>query len=279
MTEPSPPAAYLHGTDPDEQGRLSALNDLLNSACLRELALRGGEKVLDVGCGLAQLTRALARSAGPSGRVVGVEASPAQLAEARRQAGRDGEDNLVELRAGDALGLPLAAGEWGSFDVVHARFLLEHVRDPLGVVRQMVAAARPGGRLVLADDDHDVLRLWPEPPGVGAAWHAYVRTYDRLGNDPYVGRRLVALLHAAGAEPVRCNGVFFGACAGQPAFAPLVANLAGILRGARPAVLGHDLLGADEFDSALAALAAWGLRPDAAFWYALCWAEGRKPGG
>src|ERR671937_2329654 len=100
MAAPRRQSGYIHGTDPAEQGRLSALNDLINSACLRELALAGGEKVLDVGCGLAQLTRRMARAAGPSGRVLGVDASPEQLAEAARQAREDGEGGLVELRQG-----------------------------------------------------------------------------------------------------------------------------------------------------------------------------------
>src|SRR3989441_4830934 len=56
---------YLHGTCPHEQQRLAKLNDILNEASLREIELKGGEKILDVGCGLAQLTRALARKAGP----------------------------------------------------------------------------------------------------------------------------------------------------------------------------------------------------------------------
>jgi cyclopropane fatty-acyl-phospholipid synthase-like methyltransferase len=49
---------YIHGTHPDEQARLSLLNDLLNRGSLRELQLQGGERVLDVGCGLGQLARA-----------------------------------------------------------------------------------------------------------------------------------------------------------------------------------------------------------------------------
>jgi SAM-dependent methyltransferase len=270
-------AAYIHGTSPGEQARLAALNDLLEDACLRQLGLSGGEKVLDIGCGLGQFSRAMARCLGPGGRVLGVERSPEQLAEARRRAEEAGEGGLVELRAGDALALPLGAGERGSVDVAHARFVLEHVRDPLAVVRGMVAAVRPGGRVVLADDDHDVLRLWPEPAGFGALWQAYVRSYDRLGNDPYVGRRLVALLHDAGAQPRYNTWIFFGACAGQPAFAPLVTNLANILAGASATIVSLDLLPQKSVTDALAALHAWGSRPESALWYAVCWAEGVRP--
>ena len=58
----------------------------------------------------------------------------------------------------------------GRFDLVHTRFLLEHVPDPLAIVREMVAAARPGGRIVLIDDDHDLLRFWPDCPEADRAW-------------------------------------------------------------------------------------------------------------
>jgi ubiquinone/menaquinone biosynthesis C-methylase UbiE len=268
---------YIHGSAPDEQRRLSRLNDLLNETSLRELGLRGGERILDVGSGIAQFTRAMARAAGPTGRVIGIERDAAQLEEARRQAAYAGEANLVELRPGDALDLPLQAAEWGSFDLVHARYLLEHLADPLAVVRTMVRAARPGGRIVLADDDHDILRLWPEPPGLMLLWQAYIRSYDRLGTDPYVGRRLVSLLHDAGAVPTRNNWVFFGGCAGTSAFADVVENLARILLGARDVILVTSHLLDQTFDQAIEALNDWSTRADAAFWFAMCWAEGCKP--
>jgi ubiquinone/menaquinone biosynthesis C-methylase UbiE len=269
---------YIHGTSADEQRRLSALNAYINENCLRELGLCAGEKILDVGCGLGQFTRAMARVVGPSGRVVGVEKDEAQLAEAQRQAIVDGEEGLIDLRAGDASELPLSASGWGSFDVAHARFVLEHVNDPLGVVKQMVRAVRPGGRVVLADDDHDVLRLCPEPPGFRQLWEAYMRTYDRLGNDPYVGRRLVSLLHEAQAKPTRNNWVFFGSCAGHALFKPLVGNLANILRGARETILRFCLFEAEQFDQTLTHLDEWGGRPDAALWFSICWAEGEVMG-
>lgn len=266
---------YIHGSGAEEEARLSLLNDLLNGACLRELAIRPGEAVLDVGSGLGQLTRAMARAAGRP--VVGVERSAGQLERARALAAEAGEAALLDLRAGDARDLPLSPGERGRFDLAHARFVLEHVPDPERVVAGMVQAVRPGGRIVLCDDDHDVLRLHPEPPGLMAVWRAFVETYRALGNDPVVGRRLAALLHGAGARPRRATFVFFGACAGDPAFPGFAANLAANLAGARDAIAATRLVSAADVDRAVAAVSAFGGRPDAAIWYAMPWVEAVRP--
>ena len=270
------PSAYIHGTAPEEQKRLTILNELLNRASLRELGLEGGERVVDFGCGLAQLTRAMARAAGS--RAVGIERSPEQIAEALRQARDAGEEGLLDLRVGEVEAPPLEPAEWGTFDVAHARFVLEHVPDPLAVVRNMVRAVRPGGRVVLADDDHDVLRLWPEPPGLTAAWSAYVRTYERAGRDPYVGRHLVELMHQAGAEPRRNTWIFFGSCSGEPSFPAFVENLARILEGAGAEIVATGEIGPTDLDAAVAAVRTFGARPDAAFWFAMPWAEGVRRG-
>jgi SAM-dependent methyltransferase len=274
MSEP----IYLHGVAPDEQERLARLNDWLNSGSLAELRLAPGERVVDFGSGLGQLARAMARAVGPAGRVVGIERSAEQLARARELARAAGEDDLVELRAGDVLAPPLAAGEWGTFDVAHARFVLEHVADPLAVVRQMVGAVRPGGRIVVEDDDHDLMRLWPEAPGFRALWDAYVRLVHCNGNDPFVGRRLPALLHEAGAAPRRSALLFFGGCAGSWELSTMVENIVGIFEGVRARLLEASLLDEADYRAALAALRAWGERPDAALWYAVLWAEGVRPG-
>ncbi len=265
---------YVHGTAPEEQRRLAVLNDLLNESSLRALDLRGGERVIDLGAGLGQLARAIARAVGPTGRVLGIERSAEQIAEARRLARADGEERLLELRHGDVMELELEAGDWGSFDVAHARFILEHVPDPLRVVRAMARAVRIGGRIVLEDDDHDVMRLWPEPPGLAALWRAYIHGYQRNGNDPYVGRKLVALLHAAGVAPARNAWLFFGGCAGDGRLDLFVRNLCGLLEGAREEILKGGELDGTGFDTGIAAIRAWGERPDAAFWFARCWAEG-----
>lgn len=270
---------YLHGTHPEEQQRLSRLNGLLNAHSIRAIALEGGERVLDVGSGLGQFSRMLARAAGTQGTVVGVEQDPDQLAEAHRQAGEDGEETLVEFRRGDAADLPLEDDEWGTFDVAHARFVLEHVTDPLSVVRSMARAVRPGGRVVLEDDDHEVLRLVPEPPDVMDVWRAYYMTYRCQGKDPYVGRNLIALMHEAGLRPRSNDCLFFGSTVGSPDFDSMVDNFIHIIGGARKAMVSFDLADDEKIERGLRAFDQWRRLPNAAMWYTTSWAEAVRPGG
>ncbi len=264
---------YIHGTDPEEQERLTLLNTvLLNEACLKELSLSGGEKILDVGSGLGQFSRAMARAAGRT--VIGVERSDEQIAEAVRQASKDGEKDLVEFRKGDARSLPLRDDERGTFDLAVTRFVLEHVPDPLNVVKEMVRAVKPGGRVVLADDNHDILRVYPEIPGFADLWKAYMKTYSALGNDPDVGRKLVSLLHDSGARPVRNTWIFFGSCSGENRFDIYVDNLIGVIDGAKEEVVRQGLFEEKKFTDIIASFEDWRERPDAALWYAVSWAEG-----
>ena len=252
------------------------MNDLLNESALRELALRGGEKIVDFGCATGRMSLAMAPAAGPDGKVIGIEVSAEQIAEARRFAAGQTEGTRFEIRQGDALAPPIRDEEWGTFDVVHSRFLLEHLPDPLAAVRVMARAVRPGGRVILADDDHDLLRLSPEPPGFARLWGAYIKAFGHHGLDPFIGRRLVSLLHAAGLKPVRSTMMFFGGCAGNPRLRMSVDNLVGILRGARERIVETGMVSAAELEEITAEIDAWGNRPDAAFWYPLPWAEATR---
>jgi len=267
---------YIHGYSADEMVRLTRMQDILNTAELAALDLGGVRRLLDVGAGLGQMARALARALEPGGKVVGVERDGRQIAAARRQADDAGEAGLVEFRAGDATALPLGDGERGSFDLAHARFLLEHVRDPAAVVAEMVAAVRPGGRVVLVDDDHELLTLWPECPMAARAWRIYWESYRDRGLDPLVGRRMAGLLRDAGARPTRVTTVFYGASHGMPLFDPVIDNLIGVMDGAADGLDRSGRLPRAEVDRAISALNEWRRSGAATLWYSLPLAEGVK---
>jgi len=266
---------YIHGSLEEEQRRLSLLNQLMNKVCLEKIALRGDEKILDMGSGLGQFDLAIAKSENFQGQILGIERDLQQLATAQKNLSATPFDH-IEFRQGNAFHPPLSEAEWGSFDVAHTRFLLEHLPQPEKVVQQMYQAIRPGGRVVVVDEDHDIFRVWPEAPGFRDLWLAYVRSYERLGNDPFIGRRLVSLLHQAGCRDIRNTFLFFGSCAHDPHFQLFMDNFIGLIVGAKELMLQQGLLTDYTYRESLDQLQKWRKLPDAAIWFAMSYAEGVK---
>jgi len=127
----------------------------------REAGIAGGGSAIDVACGSGKLTAELARTAGPAGRVVGLDFSAQMLDVARR------EHPGLEFLEGDALHLPF---DDGSFDASTIAFGLRNLSDPVRGLREMVRVLRVGGTAV-------VLEFVRPPRGViGSAYRLYLRT-------------------------------------------------------------------------------------------------------
>ena len=256
---------YLHGSSAQEQERLALMNRILNARCLDVVAPAAGERVLELGAGTGIFAADLAAAVAP-GEVVAVERDEAQWRAARERAA---SVPGLDVRRGDAYDPPLAEGEWGTFDLAHARFLLEHLTRPERAVEVMLRAVRPGGRIVLVDDDHSLMRFHPDPGGMAGLWDDYALQYAALGQDAFVGRRLVALATAAGARVRATTQVNYGGAASEPGFAGLAENLAGVVATAREAMVASTPWTPEAFDGAMEAFLEWSRRPDAVIWYAL----------
>jgi ubiquinone/menaquinone biosynthesis C-methylase UbiE len=268
---------YIHGSKPEEQKRLSILNEIMNSRCIALMEFKGGERLIDIGSGLGQYTLDMARRVGNKGFCLGIERDTRQLEVANQNLSANSDVTWLEFRQGEVEKLPLKDKEINSFDIGHARFIFEHLPKPELAMLELVAAIKPGGRVVVEDDDHASMILHPEPPGFATLWNAYMRSYDRLGNDPYIGRRLVSLLYNAGLRNIRNNVVFFGDCAGSTTFESFVNNLIGVIETARTTMLSCNLIDERTMDEAFLQLRTWSQLPDAAMWYEIYWACGVKP--
>lgn len=170
-----------------------------NSAAYLLPHLRPGASLLDVGCGPGTLTVDLARRLAP-GAVVGIDLSASVVAEAEARAAEAAATN-VTFRVGDLRSSGL--GE-GSFDVVHAHQVLQHLRDPVGALREMRRLTRPGGVVAARDSDYPAF-AWT--PGEGTAslerWREiYLAVTARNGAAADAGRRLLGWAHEAGLEDV-----------------------------------------------------------------------------
>ncbi|MCL8209143.1 MAG: class I SAM-dependent methyltransferase [Actinomycetia bacterium] len=113
----------------------------------RALAVRPGQRVLDVGCGTGVVTRDLARDAGPRGEVVGLDPSVGMLAAARR-APRHPAAAPIQWVEGYGENLPFPDA---SFDRVTAQFSLRNMMDWRRGLAEMRRVLRPGGRLVVLE--------------------------------------------------------------------------------------------------------------------------------
>ena len=109
--------------------------------------LRAGEHVVDVGCGAGIDSLIAARMVDASGRVIGVDMTPAMLERARASAATMGATN-VDFREGHAEALPVEDG-WA--DVVISNGVLNLFPDKLAGLQEMARVLRPSGRLQIGD--------------------------------------------------------------------------------------------------------------------------------
>jgi len=166
-------------------------------AIVRELGLRPGERVLDLGSGPGFLALEMAAVVGQGGAVRGVDVSPSMIAmAARRQP--PGGSAPVEFTAADDLPWPFPDG---SFDVAVCTQVYEYVPDMPRALAEVRRVLADGGRLLVLDTDWDSI-VWRSSDDqrmlrVLCAWDDHLVHRD-------LPRRLPQLLRDAGFELERC---------------------------------------------------------------------------
>ena len=154
------------------------------------LRLRPGHAVLDVGCGHGACVPLLAQRVGASGRIVGLDASRAMVAEAHRRFDHGGL--VVEFRHGSALALPF---ESESFDAARADRVLLFLDDPARALAELVRVTRPGGRIVITEGDLGSQAV--DSSDVKTTGTVLAALSDRSPNG-WIGRQLRAMFVRAG---------------------------------------------------------------------------------
>jgi SAM-dependent methyltransferase len=197
MSESAP--RYVHGHH-ESVLRSHRWRTAENSAAYLLPHLRPGFRLLDVGCGPGTISIDLAGRVAP-GRVVGIDAAEGPL-EAARRAAAAAEVANVTFQVADAMALPFADA---SFDVVHAHQVLQHVPDPVGMLREMRRVCRPGGIVAARDSDYAAMTWHPADPALTGWLDLYERTARASGGEPDAGRRLLSWAHEAGLTDVTAS--------------------------------------------------------------------------
>jgi hypothetical protein len=100
---------------------------------------------------------------------------------------------------------------------------------------------------------------------------------ESQGFNPFIGRRLVDLLHDAGVAPKRSASLSVSSCAGSPSFRPLLQIVVESFHSAGKSMMQSGAIERDTFAAGMQGLRSWDEHPAAALWYTTCWAEGRRP--
>jgi SAM-dependent methyltransferase len=187
-----------------ERDRLTAIESLFDPASRRLLAGLGvapGWQCLEVGCGAGSLALWLADRVGATGRVLATDLDP-------RHIERGGRANL-DVRIHDVVTDPL---DEAGFDLIHARAVLVHLPDREQVLKRLVAALRPGGRLLIEDVDFGgatasmlaqyVTAPEPAPAAMDRIYQAFAAVFAAKGADPSYGTWLTGALADAGLAGV-----------------------------------------------------------------------------
>jgi 2-polyprenyl-3-methyl-5-hydroxy-6-metoxy-1,4-benzoquinol methylase len=275
MTEPAPDVSgpwspaehrYTHGHH-ESVLRSHRWRTAENSAAYLLPHLRPGLGLLDVGCGPGTITVDLARRVGP-GPVVGVDSAATVIDVARTTAARSGVSN-VRFTVGDVHHLDFADG---SFDIVHAHQVLQHLSDPVGALTEMARVCRPGGVVAARDGDYAGFTWYPADPWLDLWLDVYSRVARHNGGEPDGGRRLKAWAMAAGLGDITATASAW--CFSDPDerhwWGDLWADrMTESELGLRAVELG--IVGTDELREIAAAWRRWAAHPDG--WFGLLHGE------
>jgi SAM-dependent methyltransferase len=189
---------------------LTGLSDPITIRRLTDLGLGAGCRCLEVGAGDGSVARWMAQHVGSEGRVVATDLNPRFL-------GGHGLSNL-EVRCHNILEDEL---EPAYYDLVHCRFVLQHLPEPPRGLRRLLDAVRPGGWLLVEEFDVGSTgvtdRRHPRAAEFNRRSRALWSALQATGPiDPTFGRRLPALVEGLGVQQLGHNGVTLIARGGDP---------------------------------------------------------------
>jgi ubiquinone/menaquinone biosynthesis C-methylase UbiE len=229
-TQPATPE-YVLGRSETESQRLIKQSSFMRPSTERvfqKAGITAGMRVLDIGCGVGDVSFLTADLVGATGSVVGIDMDPGVLSVARQRANERGLKQVTfEERAIDGFTTT------EPFDAAVGRFVLMYQADPIATLAHVAGLLRTGGLLVVQELDFgDGIVTWPTV----ALWQQVScwigETFRRGGVHDDIGRKLYYLFRRAGLPgPTLLEHMTAG---GGTALRPLYENIAELVRSLLP---------------------------------------------
>jgi ubiquinone/menaquinone biosynthesis C-methylase UbiE len=259
--------AYIHDYDGALTERIIAGRTAETHGAFFLPYLRAGMSLLDCGCGPGTITIGLAQAASP-GNVTGIDLAESQVEVARKNSAKLGLSN-VEFECCDVYQLPYRDN---MFDAVFSHAMLEHMHNPLAVLREMRRVLKPSGVIGIRCIDLGGTLIAPAEATLTKAHDIWAKYRRHCGGDPFMGRHLRTLLREAGFE--NTTGSASSETWGTPQLArSMMRVLMDEFTGPKIAQTAIQMGWADQaqMEKAASALEGWGDHADA--FMAIVWCE------
>ncbi|TWW09551.1 hypothetical protein E3A20_13180, partial [Planctomyces bekefii] len=138
---------YVHGFDAAEQDRLVSQSRFLAPWIFRNIDFKAAHSILEIGCGVGAQLKILSEIY-PQARLSGVDISEQQLRRAREILAPEIAQGRVELKLAAGDRLPYSDQ---SQDGVFVCWVLEHVQNPVLILKEARRVLKPGGRLWITE--------------------------------------------------------------------------------------------------------------------------------
>ncbi len=176
-------------------------------AMFRQMPFQTAAAVLDIGSGFGALALDLA-CLPLDLQIRGIDFDDGKIAVARelavaiRNKGGYHSDSIPKFDEGDVYAMPYTNE---SFDVVIARFVLQHLTDATRAIEEMRRVLRPGGYVILIDIDENMTVTYPESSAFVDLHGAFIRLQQMRGGDRVIGRKLSTFLQRANFAQVTAS--------------------------------------------------------------------------
>lgn len=185
---------YVHGFSKKEQRRLLYQARFLEPYLHAGIVLPKAGHLLEVGCGVGAQTQILLNKY-PRLKIQGVDQSAVQLAAAQKTLKKYIQSGRVKLHQASAETLDLPKKD---FSAAFLCWILEHVPDPLAVLKRTREHLKSGATIVCTEPFHQSLYLEPYAPNFLEYWRQFNDLQWEMRGHPNMGVGLGNLLGQAG---------------------------------------------------------------------------------
>lgn len=200
---------YIHGYSNTEQERLiQQAQYWRDDLILRDINYLSGKKLLEIGCGAGAVLGILGQVY--SGlEIAGIDLESKQIDYYARQYLSSLDLTNADLRVGDANKLP-----WQDniFDYIYAMWFLEHLSNPLSVLKEAKRVLKPKGTITITETDYRTIVITPHSADYQYLQDGLCKLLLQSGGNPYMGQSLGNLLIDAGFNNVENKALSFHYC-------------------------------------------------------------------